>query len=61
MTISESISVAKIYVRSIVAIACLTLAIGFGTYLGSVTENIYATYIAGVVACALFDKPPAPA
>ena len=52
--------IAKIYVRSIVAITCMTSAIAFGAYLGGVTENIYATYIAGVVACVLFDKPAMP-
>lgn len=58
MTIPESISVAKIYVRSLAAIVSMTGAIAFGTYLGAVSENIYLAYIAGVVACVLFDKPP---
>lgn len=60
MTISETVSIAKIYVRSIVAIVCLTAAIAFGAYLGQVSENIWITFIGGVVACVLFDKPTLP-
>lgn len=53
----DALEVAKIYVRSIVAIVCLTAAITFGAYLGQVSENIWITFIGGVVACVLFDKP----
>lgn len=51
------IEVAKVYIRSIVAIVCMTTAIMFGAYLAQVTETIWAAFITGVVACVLFDKP----
>lgn len=54
-----TIDIAKIYVRSIVGAVCLTAGVSFFAYLGYLTENIALGYIAGVVACALLDKPVA--
>ena len=54
---TNAIDVAKIYVRSIIAILCMTTAICFGAYLGQITEYIWAAYIIGIGGCVYMDKP----
>jgi len=55
----DAIEVAKVYVRSIVAILCMTAAIAFGAYLGQISENIWLAYIVGIGGCVYMDKPVA--
>ena len=56
----DTLDVAKVYVRSIVTILCMTAAIAFGAYLGQVTENIWLAYILGIGGCVYMDKPAVP-
>ena len=56
----NGIEFAKVYIRSLTAITCLTTAIVIGAYLGQVTETIWAAYITGTVACVVFDRPILP-
>jgi hypothetical protein len=56
----DTIEVAKIYLRSIVAILCLTTGVMFGAYLGQITEYIWAAWIIGVGGCVYMDKPVVP-
>lgn len=56
MTLTESISIAKIYVRHNTAIICMTVAVMYGAYLSQIPETIWAAYILGVGSCVYLDK-----